>query len=113
MEAMPQLFMFILIFFVFYIFLIRPQLNRAKQHRDMVNNLKRGDKIVTKGGIIGEINKIRDNKEIQLQISDNVEIKLFPGMIEGLYNLDNIEKKEPIKDDNKNKSFLSNLFQKK
>ena len=51
----------------------------------MINNLKRGDKIVTSGGIVGTITKVNDNKELQVQISENTEIKLAPGMVAELY----------------------------
>ena len=81
MEQMGAFLPLILIFGVFYILLIRPQQKKAKLHREMINNLKRGDKIITSGGIIGLITKVKDNKELTLEISDNVEIQIAPGMI--------------------------------
>ena len=75
----------ILIFGVFYILLIRPQQKKVKLHREMLNNLKKGDKIVTSGGIIGKINKVSDNRELQVEISEGIEIKVAPGMIADLY----------------------------
>ena len=77
MEQIGAFLPLILIFGVFYILLIRPQQRKLKQHREMINNLRRGDKIITSGGIIGTINKVNDNKEILLQISENVEIKIY------------------------------------
>ena len=74
----------ILIFGVFYILLIRPQQKKVKQHREMLNNLRRGDKIITSGVIIGTINKVADNRELQVQVSENVEIKIAPGMVADL-----------------------------
>ena len=59
----------------------------------MVNNLKRGDKIITSGGIIGSITKVNDNKEISLEISDNVEIKIAAGMVSDLYESSEKNKK--------------------
>ena len=50
----------------------------------MLNNLRRGDKIITSGGIIGTINKVADNRELQVQVSENVEIKIAPGMVADL-----------------------------
>ena len=89
MEQIGAFLPLILIFGVFYILLIRPQQRKLKQHREMINNLRRGDKIITSGGIIGTINKVNDNKEILLQISENVEIKIqFHGHKFKVENLD-------------------------
>ena len=63
MEAFGTFLPLILIFVVFYFLLIRPQQRKVKQHKEMLSNLKRGDKIVTSGGIIGTINKVADNRE--------------------------------------------------
>ena len=70
MESIGAFLPLILIFGVFYILLIRPQQKKVKLHREMLNNLKRGDKIITSGGIIGRINKVFDNREISLEISE-------------------------------------------
>ena len=75
MEAFGTFLPLILIFVVFYFLLIRPQQRKVKQHKEMLSNLKRGDKIVTSGGIIGTINKVADNRELTLQVADNVEIR--------------------------------------
>ena len=81
MESIGAFLPLILIFGVFYILLIRPQQKKVKQHLEMLNNLRRGDKIITSGGIIGVINKVSDNRELQVQVSENVEIKIAPGMV--------------------------------
>ena len=65
MEAFGTFLPLILIFVVFYFLLIRPQQRKVKQHKEMLSNLKRGDKIVTSGGIIGTINKVADNREME------------------------------------------------
>ena len=62
----------ILIFVIFYFFLIRPQQKKAKDHKLMVNNLKRGDKVVTSGGIVGTVDRIVDNDKVEILISENV-----------------------------------------
>jgi len=85
MEGIGAFLPLILIFGVFYILLIRPQQKKVKEHREMLNNLKRGDKVITSGGIIAKINKVSENRELDLEISDNVEIKVAPGMISDLY----------------------------
>jgi preprotein translocase subunit YajC len=70
----------ILIFIVFYFLLIRPQQKRAKDHRNLLSNLKEGDKVLTSGGIIGRITGIRDD-EITVEISDKVRVKFARGAI--------------------------------
>ena len=116
MEQMGAFLPLILIFGVFYILLIRPQQKKVKLHREMINNLRRGDKIITSGGIIGSINKVNDNKELLVDISENVEIKIAPGMITDLYISPETTKNKSTtkKETNENKtSFLSGIFSKK
>ena len=66
----------ILIFVIFYFFLIRPQQKKVKEHKAMVENLKRGDKVVTSGGIVGTVERIIDNEKVEVQISDNVNVEV-------------------------------------
>ena len=66
----------ILIFVIFYFFLIRPQQKKAKDHKLMVNNLKRGDKVVTSGGIVGTVDRIVDNDKVEILISENVIVEV-------------------------------------
>ena len=116
MEQMGAFLPLILIFGVFYILLIRPQQKKVKLHREMINNLRRGDKIITSGGIIGSINKVNDNKELLVDISENVEIKIAPGMVTDLYVSPEITKNKLTtkKETKENKtSFLSGIFAKK
>ena len=75
----------ILIFVVFYFLLIRPQQKKVKEHRDIVTNLRRGDKIVTSGGIIGTITKVVSEGEIQLEIAEGVRVRCARTMIANLY----------------------------
>ena len=67
----------ILIFVIFYFFLIRPQQKKVKEHKKMVEELKRGDKIITSGGIIGRVERIIDNEKIEVEISDNVKVEIL------------------------------------
>ena len=67
----------ILIFVIFYFFLIRPQQKKAKEHKTMVANLKRGDKIITTGGIVGRVERIIDNEKVEVEIADNVKVEVF------------------------------------
>ena len=66
----------ILIFVVFYFFLIRPQQKKVKDHKLMVESLKRGDKVITTGGIIGTIERVMDNDRAEVSISDEVKVEV-------------------------------------
>ncbi len=66
----------ILIFVVFYFFLIRPQQKKVKDHKLMVESLKRGDKVITTGGIIGTIERVMDNDRAEVSISDDVKVEV-------------------------------------
>ena len=113
MEAFGTFLPLILIFAVFYFLLIRPQQRKVKQHKDMLSNLKRGDKIITSGGIICTINKVADNRELTVEVSENIEIKIAPGMVADLYSVPDTQKKEHPKQKENNKSGLSSLFSRK
>ena len=67
----------ILIFVIFYFFLIRPQQKKVKDHKLMVDNLKRGDKVITSGGIIGTVERIMENDKLEIQISENVNVEII------------------------------------
>ena len=66
----------ILIFVIFYFFLIRPQQKKVKEHKQMVANLKRGDRVVTSGGIVGSIERVIDSDKVEVLISDNVKVEV-------------------------------------
>ena len=66
----------ILIFVIFYFFLIRPQQKKVKDHKAMVEALKRGDKVITSGGILGTVDRIIDNEKVEVKISDNVNVEV-------------------------------------
>ena len=76
----------ILIFVIFYFFLIRPQQKKIKDHKLMVSQLKRGDEIVTSGGIIGKIEKVSDDDKIELLISENVSVTVIRSTVQSLLN---------------------------
>ena len=83
----------ILIFVIFYFLLIRPQQQRMKQHQEMVASLRRGDTIVTAGGIIGKVTKVVDDSEIRAEISEGVNVRVVRGTIAEVRT-----KSEPVKD---------------
>jgi len=76
-EGIGQFIPLILIFVIFYFFLIRPQQKKAKDHKLMVSNLKRGDKVVTSGGIVGTVERVVDNDKLEILISENVVVEVF------------------------------------
>ena len=83
----------ILIFVIFYFFLIRPQQKKIKEHKLMVENLKRGDKVVTSGGIVGSIERIIDSDKVEITISENVKVEVVKSS--GIQSLvSNIETKK-------------------
>ena len=76
-EGIGQFIPLILIFVIFYFFLIRPQQKKAKDHKLMVSNLKRGDKVVTSGGIVGTVERVVNNDKLEILISENVVVEVF------------------------------------
>ena len=67
----------VLIFAIFYFLMIRPQQQRAKQHRQMIDNVRRGDTVVTAGGIVGRVAKVKDDGEIMVEIADNIQARVL------------------------------------
>jgi len=82
----------ILIFVIFYFFLIRPQQKKIKEHKLMVTSLKRGDEVITSGGIVGKIEKILGDDKIEISISENVNVEVVQSTIQNLVNKINIKK---------------------
>ena len=77
----------ILIFVIFYFFLIRPQQKKVKEHKIMVANLKRGDKVVTSGGIVGTVERVMENDKAEIEISEDVKVEIVKSTgIQGLLN---------------------------
>ena len=74
----------ILIFVIFYFFLIRPQQKKIKDHKSMVVSLKRGDEVVTSGGIIGRIERVLDDDKIDILISENVTVQVIKSTVQSL-----------------------------
>ncbi len=71
----------VLIFVVFYFLLIRPQQKKAKSHREMIGAIRRGDSVLTGGGIIGKVTKVLDDDRIQVEISDGVKVQVAKGTV--------------------------------
>lgn len=83
----------VLMFGIMYFLMIRPQQQRLKTHREMIANVKRGDEVVTGGGIIGKIHRVVDDNEVQVEIADGVRVRMRKSMISEVK-----AKGEPAKD---------------
>jgi preprotein translocase subunit YajC len=85
---------FILIFVIMYFLILRPQQKRVKQHQELVKNVRRGDTVVTSGGLVGKVTKVFDDDQIEVEIADNVRVRQMRQMV-----ADVRAKGEPVKDD--------------
>lgn len=84
---------FVLIFVIMWFLIIRPQRQRMKQHEDMVKNLRRGDVVVTAGGLIGKVSKVVSDTEVEIDLSDTVRVRSVRSMISEVRS-----KSEPVKE---------------
>ena len=82
----------ILIFVIFYFFLIRPQQKKVKEHKMMVTALKRGDEVVTSGGIVGKIERVLGDDKVDISISENVTVQVVQSTIQSLLSKPNTKK---------------------
>ena len=89
-----QLLPFILIFVIMYFLILRPQQKRVKQHQEMVKALRRGDTVVTSGGLIGKVTKVVDDEQIEVELADGVRARQMRQMIAEVR-----AKGEPVKDE--------------
>ena len=85
-EAFVSFLPLILIFVIFYFLLIRPQQKKMKEHKEMINKIKRGDDIVTAGGIYAKVSRVIDENKIEAQISSNVKIIISRPTITSVIN---------------------------
>ena len=84
--AVAQFLPIILIFVIFYFLLIRPQQQKMKQHRAMVEALRRGDQVVTSGGIVAKVSKVQDDGMVEVEIADGVKVKVVKATITQVLN---------------------------
>ena len=82
----------ILIFVIFYFFLIRPQQKRVKDHKAMVESLKRGDEVITSGGIIGVVDRVMEDDRIEVSIGENIKVQIIRSTITSLLKKEEIKK---------------------
>ena len=91
-QGIAQFIPLILIFVIFYFFLIRPQQKRVKDHKIMVESLKRGDEVITSGGILGTIDRVMEDDRIEVIIGDNVKVQIIRSTITSLIKKEEIKK---------------------
>ncbi|WP_299040972.1 preprotein translocase subunit YajC [uncultured Tateyamaria sp.] len=92
MEAIGQFIPLILIFAIMYFLLIRPQQKKVKEHAAMVEALRRGDQVVTQGGLIGKVSKVKEENEVEVELAEGVKVRVVKSTIAQVLN-----KTEPAK----------------
>ena len=91
-QGITQFIPLILIFVIFYFFLIRPQQKRVKDHKAMVEGLKRGDEVITSGGIIGIVDRVMEDDKIEVTLAENVKVQIIRSTITSLLKKEEIKK---------------------
>ena len=92
MNGLESFIPIILIFVIMYFLLIRPQQKKIKEHKNMVDNLRRGDQVLTQGGIIGKIIKVKEGEEIEVELAKDVKVSVIRSTIVNV-----LSKTEPAK----------------
>jgi preprotein translocase subunit YajC len=93
-DMLMSLLPFILIFVIMYFLILRPQQRRAKQHTDMVKNVRRGDTVITSGGLVAKVTKVVDDDRIEIELADGVRAMQMRQMVSEVR-----AKGEPVKDE--------------
>ena len=93
-DLMTQLLPFVLIFVIMYFLILRPQQKRVKAHQEMVKNVRRGDTVVTSGGLVGKVTKVIDDDQIEVEIAEGIRVRQVRAMVSDVR-----AKGEPVKED--------------
>src|SRR6201987_1662079 len=93
-DTFGMLIPFVLIIVMMYFLILRPQQKRQKEHQELIKNLRRGDTVVTSGGLVGKVTKVVDDDQIEVEIADGVRVRQMRGMVSGVR-----AKGEPVKDE--------------
>jgi preprotein translocase subunit YajC len=89
-----QLLPFVLIFVIMYFLILRPQQKKTKDHQELVKNLRRGDTVITSGGLVGKVTKVVDDEQIEVEIADGVRVRQVRSMVSGVR-----AKGEPVREE--------------
>lgn len=101
MNGLESFIPIILIFVIMYFLLIRPQQKKIKEHKNMVDNLRRGDQVLTQGGILGKITKVKEGEEIEVELAKDVKVSIIRSTIVNV-----LSKTEPAKNKCLHSTFL-------
>jgi preprotein translocase subunit YajC len=82
------------IFVIMYLLILRPQQKRAKQHQEMVKSVRRGDVVITNGGLVGKVTKVVDDDQVEVEIAEGVRVRQMRSMVADVRS-----KSEPVKDE--------------
>lgn len=93
-SMLTSLLPFILIFVIMYFLILRPQQKRAKQHQEMIKNVRRGDTVITSGGLIGKVTKVIDDDQLEVELADGIRVRQIRQMVSDVR-----AKGEPVKED--------------
>src|SRR6185503_9308403 len=93
-DMLTSLLPFVLIFVIMYFLILRPQQKRVKQHAEMVKNVRKGDTVITSGGLVGRVIKVVDDDQVEIEIADGVRVRQMRSMVSDVR-----AKGEPVKDD--------------
>src|SRR6478752_6647041 len=85
---------FVLIFVIMYFLILRPQQKRVKQHAELVKNVRKGDTVITSGGLVGRVTKVVDDDQIEIEVADGVRVRQMRSMVSDVR-----AKGEPVKDE--------------
>ena len=91
-QGIAQFIPLILIFIIFYFFLIRSQQKRVKDHKIMVDSLKRGDEVITSGGIIGVVDRVMEDDRIEVTIGENTKVQIIRSTVTSLLKKEEVKK---------------------
>jgi preprotein translocase subunit YajC len=86
MAFLIQTFPFLLIFVIFYFLMIRPQQKKVREHQDMIAAIKKGDEVVTGGGIRGRVSRVVDDREVEVEIAQGVKVRVVRSTLTGVVN---------------------------
>jgi preprotein translocase subunit YajC len=95
-DMITSLLPFVLIFVIMYFLILRPQQRRAKQRSEMVKNVRKGDTVITSGGLVGRVTKVVDDDQIEVEVADGVRVRQMRSMVSDVR-----AKGEPVKDEDK------------
>jgi preprotein translocase subunit YajC len=93
-DMLMSLLPFVLIFVIMYFLILRPQQKRVKQHQELVKNVRRGDTVITSGGLVGKVTKVVDDDQIEVEIAEGVRVRQIRAMVSDVR-----AKGEPVKDE--------------